>query len=96
LKRAKLHPKWSRIIIRTAERDKLHFAISRHASPRGGFLFHERNAHHSLKSPNSNVSWTRIPLHISSAKKLTLNQTPVITVTGKAFSMSVILLKIKN
>jgi hypothetical protein len=39
LNRAKLHAKWSRIIIRTAERDKLHFAISRHASPRGGFLF---------------------------------------------------------
>jgi hypothetical protein len=26
-----------------------------------------------------------IPFHTSSAKKLTLNQTPVITVTGKAF-----------
>src|SRR5437016_7815285 len=25
--------------------------FSRHASPRGGFLFHERNAHHSLNSP---------------------------------------------
>ena len=24
--------------------------MSRHAIPRGGFLFHERNAHHSLKS----------------------------------------------
>jgi hypothetical protein len=32
-------------------------------------------------------SWTptRFPFHTSSAKKLTLNQTPVITVTGKAF-----------
>jgi hypothetical protein len=28
---------------------------------------------------------TRFPFHTSSAKKLTLNQTPVITVTGKAF-----------
>src|SRR5213083_311190 len=27
----------------------------------------------------------RFPFHTSSAKKLTLNQTPVITVTGKAF-----------
>jgi hypothetical protein len=33
-------------------------------------------------------SWTntRFPFHTSSAKKLTLDQTPVITVTGKAFS----------
>jgi hypothetical protein len=32
-------------------------------------------------------SWTRtrFPFHTSSAKKLTLNQTPVITVVGKAF-----------
>jgi hypothetical protein len=32
-------------------------------------------------------SWTRtrFPFHISSAKKLTLNQTPVITVVGKAY-----------
>ncbi len=32
-------------------------------------------------------SWTltRFPFHTSSAKKLTLNHTPVITVTGKAF-----------
>jgi hypothetical protein len=32
-------------------------------------------------------SWTRtrFPFHTSSAKKLMLNQTPVITVTGKAF-----------
>jgi hypothetical protein len=28
---------------------------------------------------------TRFPFHTSSAKKLMLNQTPVITVTGKAF-----------
>jgi hypothetical protein len=28
---------------------------------------------------------TRFPFHTSSAKKLTLNQTPVVTVTGKAF-----------
>jgi hypothetical protein len=33
------------------------------------------------------LSWTRtgLPFHTSSAKKLTLNQTPVITVTAKAF-----------
>ncbi|HJW38532.1 MAG TPA: hypothetical protein VJ420_07950 [Candidatus Udaeobacter sp.] len=33
------------------------------------------------------MSWTRtrFPLHASSAKKLTLDQTPVITVAGKAF-----------
>jgi hypothetical protein len=32
-------------------------------------------------------SWTltRFPFHTGSAKKLTLNQTPVVTVTGKAF-----------
>jgi len=29
-----------RTITRTAESDKPHFAISRHVSPRGGFLFH--------------------------------------------------------
>lgn len=36
---------------------------------------------------NTVFSWTpmRFPFHTSSAKKLTLNQTPVITVTGKAF-----------
>jgi hypothetical protein len=28
---------------------------------------------------------TPFPFHTSSAKKLTLNKTPVITVTGKAF-----------
>jgi len=30
-------------------------------------------------------TWTLFPFHTSSAKNLTLNQTPVITVTGKAF-----------
>jgi hypothetical protein len=36
---------------------------------------------------NTVFSWTvtRFPFHTSSAKKLTLNQTPVITVTGKPF-----------
>jgi hypothetical protein len=36
---------------------------------------------------NTVFSWTRtrFPFHTSSAKKLTLNQTPVITVTGRAF-----------
>jgi hypothetical protein len=27
------------------------YAMSRHVSPRGGFLFRARNAHHSMKSP---------------------------------------------
>jgi hypothetical protein len=37
--------------------------------------------------PNTVFSWTRtrFPFHTSSAKKLRLNQAPVITVTGKAF-----------
>ena len=39
LKRSRLRPSSS------------NFAISRHVSARGGFLFHARNAHHSLKSP---------------------------------------------
>jgi hypothetical protein len=32
-------------------------------------------------------SWTRtrFPLHIRSTRKLTLNETPIVTVTGKAF-----------
>jgi hypothetical protein len=36
---------------------------------------------------NTVFSWTRtqFPFHTSSAKKLTLNQTPVITVTGQSF-----------
>jgi hypothetical protein len=36
---------------------------------------------------NTVFAWTnaQFPFHTSSAKKLTLNQTPVITVTGKAF-----------
>jgi hypothetical protein len=36
---------------------------------------------------NTVFSWamTRFPFHTSSAKKLTLDETPVITVTGKAF-----------
>jgi hypothetical protein len=36
---------------------------------------------------NTVFSWTptKFPFYTSSAKKLTLNQTPVITVTGKAF-----------
>jgi hypothetical protein len=29
--------------------------------------------------------WTRFPLHIRSARKLTLNETPLVTVIGKAF-----------
>jgi hypothetical protein len=29
--------------------------------------------------------WTRFPLHIGSARKLTLNETPLVTVIGKAF-----------
>ena len=46
---------------------------------------------------NTVFGWTRtrFPFHTSSAKKLTLNQTPVITVMANRFSMSVILLKIK-
>jgi hypothetical protein len=32
-----------------------------------------------------NWTQTRFPFHTSSARKLTLNQTPVVTVTGKAF-----------
>src|SRR5206468_10077427 len=36
---------------------------------------------------NTVFSWTstQFPFHTSSAKKLTLNQTPVVTVIGKAF-----------
>jgi hypothetical protein len=36
---------------------------------------------------NTVFSWTRtrFPFHTSSAKKLTLDQTPVVTVTGKAY-----------
>jgi hypothetical protein len=36
---------------------------------------------------NTVFRWTRtrFPFHTSSAKKLALNQTPVVTVTGKAF-----------
>jgi hypothetical protein len=29
--------------------------------------------------------WTRFPLHIRSARKLTLNETPLVTVIGEAF-----------
>jgi hypothetical protein len=38
---------------------------------------------------NTVFGWTptRFPFHTSSAKKLMLNQTPVITVTGKAFDI---------
>jgi len=40
-----------------------------------------------VRDSQNGFSWTRtrFPFHTSSAKKLTLNQTPVITVTGKAF-----------
>jgi hypothetical protein len=47
---------------------------------------------------NTVFSWTptRFPFHARSAKKLTRDQTPVIPVTAKRSSMSVILLKTKN
>jgi len=53
LKRASLRGKWSRIpkAAPCPNETRQYFAISRHASPRGGFLFQARNAHHSLKSP---------------------------------------------
>jgi len=34
---------------------------------------------------NTGFDWTRFPLHIRSARKLTLNETPLVTVIGKAF-----------
>jgi hypothetical protein len=40
LKRANLRRKWSTIRRTAAQQSSQHFTISRHASPRGGFLFY--------------------------------------------------------
>jgi hypothetical protein len=47
---------------------------------------HHGAQHHGI-SLGERFGWTRtqFPFHTSSAKKLTLNQTPVVTVTGKAY-----------
>jgi hypothetical protein len=61
-----LRRKPSSTISKAAEPNKqAHFAISRHAPPRGGFLF--RSAHHSLKSPVCSCVSITVPAAIVNA-----------------------------
>jgi hypothetical protein len=66
----------------------LHIAITDATGDKPGIVVCEVPAKPlwcSIREPV--FSWTnmRFPFHTSSAKKLTLNQTPVVTVTGRAF-----------
>jgi hypothetical protein len=66
----------------------LHIAITDATGDKPGIVVCEVPAKPLWCSIRETVfSWTRtrFPFHTSSAKKLTLNQTPVITVIGKAF-----------
>jgi hypothetical protein len=66
----------------------LHIAITDAAGDKPGIVVCEVPAKPLWCSLRETVfSWThtRFPFHTSSGKKLTLSQTPVITVTGKAF-----------
>jgi hypothetical protein len=66
----------------------LHVALQDATGDKPGIVVCEVPAKQQWCSIRETVfSWTTttFPFHTSSAKKLTLNQTPVITVTGKAF-----------
>ena len=88
-----IETKWfsvtGRVVALKVEADgDLHIALQDATGDKPGIVVCEVPAKPQWCSIRTNVfSWThtRFPFHTSSAKKLKLNQTPVITVTGKAF-----------
>jgi hypothetical protein len=78
-----------RVLAVKAETDgDLHIELQDATSDKPGVIIVEVSAEPQWCDIRETVfSWarTRFPFHASSAKKLTLNQTPLITVTGKAF-----------
>jgi hypothetical protein len=66
----------------------LHIALSDATGDKPGIVVCELpSKQHWCEVRNTVFGWTRMrfPFHTSSAKKLTLNQNPVVAVTGKAF-----------
>ena len=66
----------------------LHIELQDATGDKPGIVVVEVSAQPQWREIRKTVySWTRtrFPFHTSSAKKLTLDQTPVITVTGKAY-----------
>src|SRR5260370_27612561 len=91
--RTGIETKWfaltGRVIALKAETDgDLHIALADATGDKPGIVVVEIPAKPQwCEIRNTVFSWTRtrLPFHTSSAKKLMLNETPVITVTGKAF-----------
>jgi len=91
--RAGIENKWfaltGRVVAVKAETDgDIHIALSDATGDKLGMVVCEVPAKPQWCEIRQTVfGWTRtrFPFHTSSAKKLTLNQTPVVTVTGKAF-----------
>jgi hypothetical protein len=91
--RTGIENKWfaltGRVVAVKVESDgDLHIAITDATGDKPGIVVCEVPAKPLWCSIRETVfRWTRtrFPFHTSSAKKLTLNQTPVITVTGKAY-----------
>jgi hypothetical protein len=66
----------------------LHIALTDASGDKPGIVVAEVPAKPQWREiRNTAFSWTstRFPLHIRSTRKLTINQTPIITVIGKAF-----------
>jgi hypothetical protein len=91
--RTGIENKWfvltGRVVALKVEADgDLHIALQDSTGDKPGIVVCEIPAKPQWCSIRETVFiWTRtrFPFHTSSAKKLTLNQTPVITVTGKAY-----------
>ena len=91
--RTGIENKWfaltGRVVALKVEADgDLHIGLQDATGDKPGIVVVEVPAKpHWCEIRNRVFSWTptQFPFHTSSAKKLTLNQTPVITVTGKAF-----------
>jgi hypothetical protein len=90
--RTGIENKWfaltGRVVALKVEADgDLHIALSDATGDKPGIVVVEIPAKPQwCEIRNTVFSWTRtrFPFHTSSAKKLTLDQTPVVTVTGKA------------
>jgi hypothetical protein len=91
--RTGIENKWfaltGRVVAAKAETDgDLHIALADATGDQPGIVVCELPAKPQwCEIRNTVFGWTqtKFPFHTSSAKKLTLNQAPVITVTGKAF-----------
>ena len=78
-----------RVVAAKVEMDgDLHLALQDATGDKAGFVLCEIPAKQQWCSIRETVfSWTttRFPLHIRSTRELTINETPIITVVGKAF-----------